>query len=92
MTSKKIKVSVTKEDIENGKAQKCSECPVALAIARALGIERVTVTGAVLYSTDPNKRDVYACLPPEVRRFIDRFDDGLKCEPSTFTLQVWGQT
>ena len=90
MTIKKIKVSVTEADIENGKAKRCVFCPVALACARALGVEYVTVTDTSLY--DEAGVTLFARLSCEVKAFISRFDSGGICQPFTFTLEVWEQS
>ena len=87
MTTKKIKVSITKEDIENGKARRCAICPVSLACARALGVKFVSVTNVSLYGFYP-KDDFLGNLPIRVQKFIERFDAGKKCDPFTFTLDI----
>lgn len=43
----KIKICVTKQDIKNGKPQSCHNCPIALAVKRALKKTKDLRFGAV---------------------------------------------
>jgi hypothetical protein len=83
-----ITVNVTQRDIERGIRSKCSDCPVALAVKRALG-KRVKVFSGVSTSylyLDHNKKPFP--LPASAVEFIDRFDSGHKVEPFTFKLKL----
>jgi hypothetical protein len=84
-----ITVHVTQDDIRDGQAGVCRECPVALAIKRALpGIdvhvsyERVSLGGP--------RRQELLCTPDAVQEFIGRFDSALPVEPFGFTLDIPG--
>ncbi len=81
-------ISVTAEDIARGKRGSCGECPIALAVARALGKATDVKVTCVFAYIRHNLRDattVYA-LPGKATRFIDAFDDGEPVEPFTFTM------
>lgn len=80
-----MKIEVTQADIDQGETCSTSDCPVALAIIRAVGKE--------LYISVKNER-VYISpkfypLPQEVQDFIGSFDGGpgcLPCRPFSFDL------
>jgi hypothetical protein len=87
-----IQIQVTAEDIREGTAQECCLCPVARAIARALGRE-VLWNGDV--SVDGDNVTVYrpsswdgVDLPDQAKDFIEQFDSGKPVEPFAFALDV----
>lgn len=77
-----MKVSVTTEDIKQGKRVSCRECPVALAVKRIFQDEdNVSVAiyirvGGVMYE-----------YPEEVVDFICNFDKGSLVEPIEFEMK-----
>lgn len=75
--------SLTAADLAAGEIGSCTECPVALAVRRATGGERVTVEpyGIVVDGT------LYQ-VPPEVDAAIDLIDEGraLEVVPFAFAL------
>lgn len=78
-----MKISITKEEIKEGKPRNGVSCPVALAITKATGIKRISVAGpwAVL-----NDR-VQVNLPHNVYLRILRFDNPKgKMTPFSFDL------
>lgn len=91
----RLTVNVTQSMIENGETADCEECPVAIAIYRALIdtypehaelIPFVTGIGTMLRTADG--LCAYAADPLEqVRDFIRAFDGGKRVEPFSFELE-----
>lgn len=82
-----ITIQVTEQDISTGLAGDCEECPIALAIYRALsdaGV-RVGTAGVTLYREGTN---AMLALPEAATRFIDGFDHDEAVEPFEFDLDV----
>jgi hypothetical protein len=75
-------IHVTQEDIDNGVRQDCRCCPVALALKRVARIQRVFLGGV---SLSPTK---IIWFPPEVKRFIERFDWRNTVQPFSFELDI----
>lgn len=91
----KITVNVTQADIDAGMPGFGCDCPVALAVHRALP----HLPGAYVYSygvatsahleADPfGSVDVFADLPRAARDFITRFDGSEQVEPFSFELEL----
>jgi hypothetical protein len=78
-------INVTQEDIDEGKPVVCNECPVALAIARALPGCEIHVLGTIVIVNG-----MYYQLPDECLDFVTRFDDGKSVSPFSFTLEITG--
>lgn len=78
-----ITVNVTKTDIKDGDVGHCGRCPVALALQRAFDTKLVRAAHFFL-EVGRHKWDT----PPEVRMFINRFDNGEGVVPFSFQLQV----
>lgn len=83
-----MKISVTKEHINNGQTCKSVHCPIALAIKEhfdtfvSVGPCEVAIGGP--FNNIP--------LPQIARRFIEDFDYGDSVEPFTFELEsrtIW---
>ena len=79
-----IHVEVTQEDIEQASRASASTCPIARAVKRATGANRVTVYDAILI--DGEDFEKYH-TPPEAFEWLKRYDDGHKVEPISFTLK-----
>ena len=80
--STKREISVTAEDICRGKRRSPCGCPVALAIKRVIGMDRVYVSRLTV--------DILAktvALPKEVTAFIIGFDMDRSGQPFTFELE-----
>lgn len=78
-------IRVSQEDIDNGKRAHVTECMVARAMKRALGVEvMVAFKGAVL--TDGSGKSFR--LPDEVAEKILTWDIGAKMEPFSFELDI----
>ncbi len=74
-------ITVTDEDIEKGKPDSPSRCPIARAMTR-LGCKNVWVVE--WYVDYDDVRDVQ--LPVEAQMFINQFDAGKPVQPITFEL------
>ena len=89
MTSKypdKLQVNVTQEHIDNGEPGRGASCPIALALrAHPLTTgDRWQVTRISAYSYEPYS-PTYT-TSHRAARFINRFDNELPVEPSTFVF------
>lgn len=80
-----ITVSVTQEDIDKGIREDCNRCAIALAVARLYPNSEVLVSSGISIST-PEAFQTYV-IPKEAGFFMDKFDDGEKVEPFTFTTE-----
>lgn len=77
-------ITVTKDDIKNGKACDCTQCAIALAASRLeLGHVRV---GLSFIRFGTYKR---AWLPEKAIAFRKAFDLGYDPEPITFDVEVY---
>jgi hypothetical protein len=90
-------IEVTADDIANGTLGDECRCPIALAVARQLGIEAPEGYLAIMDSqikigSDPGDwhwGDLYR-LPSVAEGFIDDFDSGREVQPFTFTARLIG--
>jgi hypothetical protein len=82
-----VTIQVTQEDINHGLAGDCEECPIALALYRALSVAgvRAGTGGVTLYREGTN---AMVALPVAAVRFIGRFDHDELVEPFEFELDV----
>lgn len=89
----KLKVRVTKADIQNGKKCDHRECPIGQAMARRLDL--ITTRGwqhsiwknaVTMYSSYEYGFDSW--LPMAAMLFIKAFDAGQEVEPFSFELVV----
>jgi len=80
----RIRVTVTQEDIDNGKQNNTMACPVALALRRVKGFERAAVANRIWMPALP-PRTQYP-VPIRVTSFITAFDyyGAAAVKPSTF--------
>lgn len=77
-------IDVTKEDIAAGDHDKCTTCPVALAMRRATGD-----LWEVDYIEARRRRDrVAISLPPPVTDWIERYDGYEEVLPFQFQLEI----
>jgi hypothetical protein len=84
-----ITVNVTEDDIRDGQAGVCRECPVALAIKRALPGTDVHVSYERVSLGGPRRQEILG-TPDAVQEFIGRFDSALPVEPFEFDLDIPG--
>lgn len=88
-------IEVTQADIDKGTPGDSCRCPVALAVARQLGIEAAEGNLAVMdrmvkvHYEDYRWRDRYR-LPVEAEDFIEAFDCQDEVQPLTFTARLIG--
>lgn len=78
----RIKICVTKKDIENGKRREANKCPVSLAIKRTTKTPVNVTRNYVRY-----KGYAYA-VPRSVNRFIQKFDKTGLGVPFNFNLEI----
>lgn len=85
-----MKITVTKEDIAQGKTCNPHSCPCALALLRALalGTDAVTVRPDYIsvYRFSPRAKQIPT--PPAVLEFIDNFDAGRVVQPMEFEIDL----
>ncbi len=75
----KFTVTVTEEDIKNGKPMLCTECPISLAAQRVFPSDRVATGGSAMFINGS-----MFFIPKEAMEFIMKFDEDKKVEPFTF--------
>jgi hypothetical protein len=86
MSTVRLTIDVTQDDIAIGFKQNCQACPVARACFRILGVD-VSVNGDQVKDYEwPHVLE--SDLPPEVGRWIGRFDAGWEVEPFSFDIDV----
>lgn len=81
----RVEISVTAEDIADGRRGSCTKCPIALAIRRLFPDAGSILTGPNHLRMLCRSRGWQACTPPIAVGFIEAFDRGLPVEPFTFT-------
>lgn len=79
----KLRVRVTRADIQNGEIESPTMCPIARAIRR-LGTKK----GISVVPYQIEIGDAVFAMPLPAMSFMDRFDDGLAVEPFSFTLTL----
>ena len=84
-----MRITVTEEDIKNGKARNCSECPVALALRRH-GLPHAEVDYDSIHYEGPDGFPRTIEIPDRVYNFVKSFDAGswLHAHPFEFDLEV----
>ena len=78
-----MKITVTKEDIENGIRSSNKFCPIALALKRAGYKDAIVRTIEFLYDCG----NAGCNLPLEAQKFIYSFDVGKPVKPFTFSIE-----
>ncbi len=76
----KVRINVTAADIDAGRQQSCTECPIAIALARAVSRRKPTsltmgvrVATIILHSNAPGTRWVWP-VPERISQRIRHFD------------------
>lgn len=82
-----ITIDVTAEDIEQGDS-KCASCPVARALQRATGDDWTAHHDGLARRMPPDGRRESFLAPPELLRFIQKFDRGRNVQPTSFTFDL----
>ncbi len=81
-------VKVTQECINNGTPGNPQSCPIAWAL-RDLIVEDYGVTNDYIRISDNNYfGSKYCAILPEVKDFINDFDDGKQVQPFEFVLDT----
>lgn len=97
--TRQVTFGVTQEDIDQGHACHCWECPAALALNRAFPglIAEVSTSGGVTLYEDtgehhPGLLRYWAPVTDDLIAFIRRIDAYEQAPPGEFTLtfQCWG--
>lgn len=87
-----LKVEVTQKDIDIGLRGDCSQCPVALAVSRALiaaGLEYGVGVDELNIKLFRHGMLVHTIrTPKEVAEFIEDFDSRYSVEPFLFEIEV----
>lgn len=82
-----MRIEVTQGDIDTGCRKTSQNCPIAIAVSRAVG-KRVGVSEN-LVSIYFNGGVSQVCkLPSEATKFITRYDAGYRPAPFGFELEV----
>lgn len=89
-------LEVTQEDIDKGKRENCSLCPIALALMRKFNLDpsedsldhvSVGITMASIFPViDKQHKSQYFYMPDEASEFIKNFDSKIPVKPFNFTL------
>lgn len=86
-----IVINVTQEDIDEGLPDKCSQCPVALAVKRYVRPRYYIMVSAQHLTVYPPGPALDQCLypmPDSVSNFVQNFDDAQRVKPFEFELEV----
>lgn len=83
-------VRVTQEDIECGRPWRASECPVALAVNRALDPEVSSACVGVLGGVFYDNKKLYAIPRTRVANFVRAYDTLHNETVKPFTFLLWG--
>lgn len=83
--SKRIRINVTKRDLEQGRRFMPGSCPVARAVQRHEGFEKARVGS---YSISTGTDGVAIDLPGRIANFISDFDQGIAVNPFSFSIEV----
>lgn len=99
MSNKSLRVEVTQQHINSGRTNHPYECPTALALKEALGVEYVCVIdprefqgqkdpGYIEWGERFNEPRGRQELTSELEEFITRFDRDEAVEPFSFELVI----
>lgn len=80
-----MKITITNQNITNGRRDDPNYCPVALAITETSG--RVPTVNGMSVNFDGYLR----YLPSPIQRWIEMFDAGQPVEPTAFDLDLEGR-
>ena len=80
-----MRILVSQECIDKGKAGDSRFCPVALSL-QAAGLDSPAVGPLRIWWKRHDKRVMYQDPPDSVKWFVRRFDDGETVRPFTFEL------
>lgn len=93
-STKNVRITLTKKDLEQGIRNECYNCPIALAIKRKLNARTVYVNieGFSAYIQDNNDL-VYGDVSKNIDEFIEKFDAGKitkkKYINKSFYIKLW---
>lgn len=91
----RVRIRVTKSDIEQGLKTSSDQCPIARAASHSLPEHSIEVYDRAMFIrkkeiTYPRMRprEQVIQLPRKATKFIDAFDNGESVEPFAFTIEV----
>lgn len=82
-----MKITVTQEHIDHGRAMDCTACPIALAVKPLFPDCDVTVGAKLIQAVQPDGSLKAWKLPQEAMNFILRFDMEDHVEPFEFEIR-----
>ncbi len=82
-----MRITVTQEDIENGRRCDPDCCPIGRALSRA-GVVHYGVVGEAVMVLDEQQHATDLPLPGEIREWILDFDGRRPVEPISFELPI----
>lgn len=88
MSARVVRIEVTGGDIAAGEPCRSAACPIALAVARAIGDGRHVGVGPGYVVVGRGPAAVQADLPVEARSFVERFDLNRPVTPFAFDLEL----
>lgn len=81
----KIRVTVTQDDIDNGKPRNAFSCPITIAVNRKLSVTSSSVSSSTFtYYDKENDRYIRYCMSKRASKFIRQFDSGKAVKPFIF--------
>jgi len=84
-----VTITVTAEDIANGRAANSQHCPVALAARRAFSTLRLYVfAGGITVHPSDLTSELWESDTNDLRNFVRSVDMGLEVQPTTFTVRL----
>jgi hypothetical protein len=84
-----VLIEITLADIENGRDNACTLCPLALALHRLTGVRWFVSPDDVVPLVAVGAPDFpHILLPAAARDWIDRYDGGHRMEPISFELAL----
>ena len=80
-----MKITVTKEDIEQGRRHHPSHCPIGRAVGRS-GLPHYCVTRSAILIGGSSSRATALLLPEPIQHWILAFDEARPVQPVSFEL------
>lgn len=81
-------VHLTRDHIDRGEPGECLTCPVALAISEATGLVAWVVPAMIVLFGEDGREIWRFHTPAAVRTLIERFDEMMPIEPTSFPIRV----
>jgi hypothetical protein len=81
-------IEVTAEDLRTGIPSEISQCPIALAVKRALPWAVIVYVSTLIYVTDATGQRYFVHVPPSLWMTIHDIDAGLPVRPFSFPVRL----